>query len=189
MIGDAIPRPQPAVDELTPEPWLYNPGLDARDTASTTWRRRPLEAPPQEAPEAISFEVKEAIRHVRKANRSSAGGLSGTNYNTLQAWFYDDDALAQSLTAIFNFVAAGKPPREVVQLPTAGRGVAISKDDRGIRPIVAGTLSSASSAQRPSPRKLTTSPTFHRNIHFFLLVPLVLWEELNFSGHHPMPTY
>ena len=84
--------------------------------------------------------MKEVIRHVRKANRSSTGGLSGTNYKTLQAWFHDEDGLAESLTAIFNFVATGKPPREVVQLFTAGRGVAISKDDGGIRPIVVGNI-------------------------------------------------
>jgi len=78
---------------------------------------------------------------VRRTNRSSAGGLSGSNYNTLQAWFFAADTLAEQLTELFNRIAAGQVPASIVPLLTAGRGVAIPKPGGvGLRPVVVGSI-------------------------------------------------
>ena len=54
-------------------------------------------------------------QHVRgtrtfRANRSSAGGLSGTNYKVLRAWYSDADEIADTLTVVLNRSAAGDVP-------------------------------------------------------------------------------
>ena len=51
------------------------------------------------------------------------GGLSGSNYKTMQAWFVAADTLAEQLTELFNRIAAGQVPASIVPLLTAGRGV------------------------------------------------------------------
>jgi hypothetical protein len=85
------------------------------------------------------FTTAEVIRRVRRANASSAGGLSGTDYLTLRAWFDQADSTSDKLTGVLNLVAAGKVPDSVSKLFTAGRGVAIPKNDNGdLRPIVVG---------------------------------------------------
>jgi hypothetical protein len=89
----------------------------------------------------ISFTTAEVIRKVRRANASSAGGLSGTDYLTLRAWFDQADITSDRLTAVLNLVAAGKVPTSVSGLLNAGRGVAIPKNDNGdLRPIVVGSV-------------------------------------------------
>ena len=39
----------------------------------------------------MSFSLAEVLRRVRRTNKSSAGGLSGSTYKTMQAWFYQSD--------------------------------------------------------------------------------------------------
>jgi hypothetical protein len=72
---------------------------------------------------------------------ASAGGLSGSNYQNLRAWFYDHDTISDDLTAVLNLMVAGKIPKSVVPLFTAGRGIAIPKNENGdLRPIVVGHI-------------------------------------------------
>ena len=103
-------------------------------------QRRPLE-PPTESPAlpAIQFTAAQIIERVRRSSTSSAGGLSATDYKTLRSWFAEDDAISTNATAVINLIAAGKVPDSVKPLFTAGRGVAIPKNENGdLRPIVVG---------------------------------------------------
>jgi hypothetical protein len=76
---------------------------------------------------------------VRRASSSSAGGLSGTDYRSLRTWFSEADSIADDLTAVINLIAAGKVPNRIIPLLTAGRGIALPKNDKGdLRPIVIG---------------------------------------------------
>ena len=89
----------------------------------------PLEQSPAERPHAVPFSLEEVLRRVRRTNKSSAGGLSGSNYKTIQAWLYEPDSLAENLT-----------PASIIPLLTAGRGVAIPKPSGiGLRPVVVGS--------------------------------------------------
>ena len=67
----------------------------------------PPETPPDIMP--ISFTTAEVIRKVRRANASPAGGLSGTDYLTLRAWFDQADITSDRLTAVLNLVARAYP--------------------------------------------------------------------------------
>ena len=103
-------------------------------------QRRPLE-PPTESPAlpAIQFTAAQIIERVRRSSTSSAGGPSATDYKTLRSWFAEDDAISTNATAVINLIAAGKVPDSVKPLFTAGRGVAIPKNENGdLRPIVVG---------------------------------------------------
>ena len=89
----------------------------------------------------MSFSLEEVLRRVRRTNKSSAGGLSGSNYKTMQAWFNEPDSLAENLTSLFNRIAAGRVPASIIPLLTAGRGVAIPKPSGiGLRPVVVGSI-------------------------------------------------
>jgi len=89
----------------------------------------------------VSFSLEEVLRLVRRTNKSSAGGLSGSNYKRMQAWFYQSDSLAENLTTLFNRIAAGRVPASIIPLLTAGRGVAIPKPSGiGLRPVVVGNI-------------------------------------------------
>ena len=59
----------------------------------------------------------------------------------MKTWFHDHDAISEDLTAVLNIFAAGKLPTSVVPLFTAGRGIAIPKNEKGeLRPIVIGNI-------------------------------------------------
>ena len=49
----------------------------------------PPSAPPEELPGPVSFSLEEVLRRVRRTSKSSEGELSGSNYKTMQAWFYE----------------------------------------------------------------------------------------------------
>ena len=102
--------------------------------------RRTL-APPAElkTPKSISFTTAQIIRRIRRASTASAGGLSGTTYRVLRHWFHDHDETSDDLTCVINLIAAGNVPRTLIPLLTAGRGIAIPKNENGdLRPIVIG---------------------------------------------------
>ena len=89
----------------------------------------------------MSFSLEEVLRRVRRTNKSSAGELSGSNYKTMQAWFYQSNSLAENLTTLFNRIAAGRVPASIIPLLTAGRGVAIPKPSGiGLRPVAVGSI-------------------------------------------------
>jgi len=146
--GDPTPRPQePGVaarspeEELASSAWLRGLGLDADAPAESAWERRPLQPPTGDLPPPVAFSVEDVLKRVRRTNRSSAGGLSGSNYKTMQAWFFAADTLAEKLTELFNRIAAGQVPASIVPLLTAGRGVAIPKPGGvGLRPVVVGSI-------------------------------------------------
>ena len=76
----------------------------------------------------LSFSLEEVLRRVRCTNKPSAGGLSGSNYKTLEcpgecsataqvvqsktmkALFYQSDSLAENLATLLNRIAAGRVP-------------------------------------------------------------------------------
>ena len=76
--------------------------------------------PPEELPDPVSFSLEEVLRRVRRTNKSSAGGLSGSNYKTMQAWFYQSDSLAENLTTLFNRIAAGRVPASIIPFSQLG---------------------------------------------------------------------
>jgi hypothetical protein len=81
------------------------------------------------------------MKRVRRTNKASAGGLSGSNYKSMQAWFSAEDSLAEKITSLFNLIAAGKVPSTIIPLLTAGRGVALPKASGvGLRPVVVGSI-------------------------------------------------
>ena len=103
--------------------------------------RRPLDPPSGPLPPPLTFSVEEVMRRVRRANKASAGGLSGSNYKSMQAWFSAEDSLAEKITSLFNLIAAGKVPPTIIPLLTAGRGVALPKASGvGLRPVVVGSI-------------------------------------------------
>ena len=65
-----------------------------------------------------TFSVEDVLKRGRRTNRSSAGGLSGSNYKAMQAWFFAADTLAEQLTELFNRIAAGQVPASIVPLLT-----------------------------------------------------------------------
>ena len=85
------------------------------------------------------FETKQVIRQVRRSNAASAGGLSGKTYKTLRTWFFTHDSISDDLTAVLNLIMAGEVPTSILPLLTAGRGIAVPKNEKGdLRPIVIG---------------------------------------------------
>ena len=105
------------------------------------WTRRPLDPPSGALPPPITFSVGEVMKRVRRTNKASAGGLSGSNYKSMQAWFSAEDSLAEKITSLFNLIAAGKVPSTIIPLLTAGRGVALPKASGvGLRPVVVGSI-------------------------------------------------
>ena len=148
--GDKIDRPAEARTFIGPQTfnqhlasakYLRGLGLDPRLASDAEWARRPLQPPVGALPAPLTFTVEEVIKRVRRTNKASAGGLSGSSYKTMQAWFHDADPLAEKLTAVFNLIAAGQVPTSIVPLLTAGRGVAIPKPAGvGLRPVVVGSI-------------------------------------------------
>jgi len=148
--GGDVPRPSEAhsvcgpkteAEQLKSTEWQRSVGLEPGDPTASTWKRRPLQPPPEELPDPVSFSLEEVLRRVRRTNKSSAGGLSGSNYKTMQAWFYQSDSLAENLTTLFNRIAAGRVPASIIPLLTAGRGLAIPKPSGiGLRPVVVGNI-------------------------------------------------
>jgi hypothetical protein len=115
-------------------------GVDVVPDGSETLRR-PLAPPTDPPPPPVSFTVQEVLKKVRRANKSAAGGPSGTDYMTLGAWFHEDDATSETLTTVLNLIAAGIVPKSIVRLLTAGRGLCVPKDEKGgLRPIVVGAV-------------------------------------------------
>ena len=103
--------------------------------------RRPLLPPTEAAPPPVNFTVEEVLRRVRSSNKNSAGGLSGSDYQSLSSWLHCDDELTGKLVKLMNRIAAGDVPHCIVGLLTAGRGVVIPKDEvGGLRPIVVGHI-------------------------------------------------
>ena len=80
----------------------------------------PSSPPPEELPGLVPFSLEEVLRRVRRTNKSSAGGLSGSNYKTMQARFYESDSLAENLATLLNRIAAGRVPASITPLLTAG---------------------------------------------------------------------
>ena len=148
--GGDVPRPTearlvcgPQTEEEQQESteWQRGVGLEPGDPTASTWKRRPLQPPPGALPDPVSFSLEEVLKRVRRTNKSSAGGLSGSNYKTMQAWFHESDSLAENLTTLFNRIAAGRVPASIIPLLTAGRGVAIPKPSGvGLRPVVVGNI-------------------------------------------------
>ena len=85
-------------------------------------------SPPGELPDPVSFSLEEVLKRVRRTNKSSAGGLSGSNYKTMQAWFHEPDSLAENLAASFNRIAAGRVPASII--PCSPLGEALSSRNR-----------------------------------------------------------
>ena len=71
------------------------------------------------------------MKRVRSSNKNSAGGLSGSDYQSLSAWLHEDDDLTRQLVLLLNRIAAVAVPPAIVGLLTAGRGVVIPKDEIG----------------------------------------------------------
>ena len=46
----------------------------------------------------------EVRMRIFRANKSSAGGLSGMNYKVLRAWYSDADEIADALTVVLNLL-------------------------------------------------------------------------------------
>ena len=123
-----------AFEKLNPQ--VGQPSLTADKAA-----RRPLNPPEGELPAPIEFSVEEVLKRVRSSNKNSAGGLSGSDYQSLSAWLHEDDDLTRQLVSLLNRIAAGAVPPAIVGLLTAGRGVVIPKDEiGGLRPIVVGHI-------------------------------------------------
>ena len=59
------------------------------------WTRRPLDPPSGALPSPLTLSVEEVMKRVRRTNKASAGGLSGSNYKSMQAWFSAEDSLAE----------------------------------------------------------------------------------------------
>ena len=148
--GEEVPRPVEARTSIGPQTlaehvasaeFLRGLGLDPSRSDDPTWARRPLRPPAGPLPAPLTFSVEEVMKRVRRTNKASAGGLSGSNYKSMQAWFHDADPLAEKLTAVFNRIAAGQVPAKVIPLLAAGRGVAIPKPEGvGLRPVVVGNI-------------------------------------------------
>lgn len=113
-----------AFEKLNPQ--VGQPSLTADKAA-----RRPLNPPEGELPAPIEFSVEEVMKRVRSSNKNSAGGLSGSDYQSLSAWLHEDDDLTRQLVSLLNRIAAGAVPPAIVGLLTAGRGVVIPKDEIG----------------------------------------------------------
>ena len=77
----------------------------------------------------VTYSAEDLLKRVRRTNSSSAGGLSGSNYKTMQAWFVAADTLAEQLTELFNRIAAGQVPASIVPFLTAGRGLVIPNQE------------------------------------------------------------
>ena len=103
--------------------------------------RRPHPRPEIETdlPEPMQLKPDLVIRHVRRSNAASAGGLSGTTYKHLRTWFENNDQISDDLAHVFNLILANKVPLSISKLLNAGRGVAVPKNEKGdLRPIVIG---------------------------------------------------
>jgi len=72
--------------------------------------------------------VEEVLKLAHRTTRPSAGGLSGSNYKTMQAWFHEPDSLAENLAASFNRIAAGRVPASII--PCSPLGEALSSRNR-----------------------------------------------------------
>ena len=61
-------------------------------------------------PESFTFTTAEVWKQILEAYRSSSGGLSGTKYKFLRAWYSNADEIADALTVVLSRIAAGDVP-------------------------------------------------------------------------------